>query len=133
MVDALERGREAFGRRAWGEAYALLSAANRDVSLEAEDLERLAVAAHLVGKYGESADGWTRAHHAFLAGDNAPRAARCAFWLALFRFLIDGDLARSSGWVARGQRLLDEVRLAGAGGSGRHRNRRRRLHLGGRT
>ena len=65
-ADALDRGRAAFGRRAWGDAYAQLSAADREAALEPEDLERLAMAAYLVGRDDESADVWTRAHHAFL-------------------------------------------------------------------
>jgi DNA-binding CsgD family transcriptional regulator len=108
VADALAQGREAFERRAWGEAYALLSAADGDASLAPVDLERLAMAAHLVGRDRESADLWTRAEHAFLGGGDAPRAARCAFWLALFGLLIGGDQARCSGWVARGRRLLDD-------------------------
>lgn len=43
--DALDRGRESFGRQAWGDAYAQLSAADHEAPLELEDLERLAVAA----------------------------------------------------------------------------------------
>lgn len=53
---ALERGRESLGRRAWADAYAQLSAADQEASLELEDLERLAVAALLVGRDDESAD-----------------------------------------------------------------------------
>ncbi len=44
-ADALHRGRESFERRVWGDAYAHLSAANREVQLEPEDLERLAASA----------------------------------------------------------------------------------------
>ena len=47
-VDALDRGRESFRRQQWGDAYAQLSAAGRQVSLEPDDLERFAVAAYLV-------------------------------------------------------------------------------------
>ena len=41
----LERGREAYARRAWADAFVQLSAADRESPLEAEDLERLATAA----------------------------------------------------------------------------------------
>ena len=40
----LERGREAYRRRAWGEAYQLLSLADRATPLGAEDVELLAIA-----------------------------------------------------------------------------------------
>ena len=46
----VEEGRLAFDRQAWGDAYRTLSAADRDVGLDAEDLERLAVVAHLTGR-----------------------------------------------------------------------------------
>jgi hypothetical protein len=39
----------------------------------------------------------------------APGAARCAFWLG-FTTLIQGETAQSGGWLARGQRLLDDGR-----------------------
>lgn len=106
--DAVERGRASFARWAWGDAYATLSAADRDRSLDPEDLEHLAIAAHLIGREAESAEIWARAHQAFLSLDNVERAARCAFWLALFSLLMQGDLALSGGWLARGRRLLDQ-------------------------
>lgn len=57
----LDRGREAFGRREWGLAYAGLSAADSVVPLELDDLERLAVAAALTGHEADSEDAWARA------------------------------------------------------------------------
>src|ERR1700730_16255197 len=57
----------------------------------------------------ESTDAWARAHHAFLARGAAPGAARCAFWLG-FTALIQGETAQGGGWLARGQRLLDDGR-----------------------
>jgi hypothetical protein len=44
-AEARTRGRESFGRRAWADAFAELSAADRESALEPEDLERLATAA----------------------------------------------------------------------------------------
>ena len=108
-VDSLDRGRASFARQAWGEAYAQLTAADREAALDPEDLERLAIAAHLVGRDAECADVWTRAHHAFLGRGAIPEAARCAFWLG-FISLLEGEPARSGGWLARGQRLLDDGR-----------------------
>jgi DNA-binding CsgD family transcriptional regulator len=105
-TDALERGREAFGRRVWREAYAQLLAADREVPLAVEDLRRLATVAHLIGRDDESADAWARAHHACLRLDNPASAIRCAFWLA-FGLLNRGELARGGGWLARARRLLD--------------------------
>jgi hypothetical protein len=47
---AFDGGRASFGRQAWGDAYAQLSAADKEAPLEFDDLERLAVAAYLVGR-----------------------------------------------------------------------------------
>jgi hypothetical protein len=60
---ALDGGRASFGRQAWGEAYAQLSAADKEAPLELDDLERLAAAAYLVGRDEDSTDIWARAHH----------------------------------------------------------------------
>jgi DNA-binding NarL/FixJ family response regulator len=108
--DAVERGRAAFARQAWGEAYDQLSAADHAAPLGIEDLERLAVAAFLVGRDDDSAVVLERAHHACLHIGDAPRAAHCAFWLA-FGLLNRGELARGGGWLARARRLLDDVHL----------------------
>src|SRR5712692_4877485 len=93
VVDSRDRGRASFARQAWGDAYAQLTVADREAALEPEDLERLAIAAHLVGRDAESTDVWARAHHAFLGRGTAPEVARCAFWLG-FTSLIQGEAAR---------------------------------------
>jgi DNA-binding NarL/FixJ family response regulator len=90
----------------WGDAFDDLSAAYREGRLEVEDLERLAVAAYMVGKDKVCEEAWTDAHHAWLARREPERAARCAFWQALGLF-FRGDLAPAMGWVGRGGRLLE--------------------------
>jgi DNA-binding CsgD family transcriptional regulator len=106
-AEALHRGRESFGRQAWGAAYAQLSAADREATLGIEDLESLATAAYLTGQNAESADAWARAHHECLRLGNATRAARCAFQLGM-SLLLRGEVAQGGGWLARAQRLLDD-------------------------
>src|SRR5262245_59493684 len=91
----------------WGDAFAELSAAHREGQLGVEDLERLAVAAYMVGRDGDSEDAWLAAHHAWLRSGEPERAARCAFWQALGLF-FRGELAPAMGWVARGGRLLED-------------------------
>src|SRR5690606_24782651 len=103
--------RAAFARQAWGDAHALLSAAAPD--LGPEDLERLAVAAYLVGLDDESTAAWERAHGAWARLGEADRAARCAGWLGL-GLLLRGEVARAGGWFARATRLLDEAGVDGA-------------------
>jgi DNA-binding CsgD family transcriptional regulator len=91
----------------WRDAYAEFLAADREVSLAPDDLERLAVNAHLIGEDRVSVASWERAHHDLLAVGDVARAARCAFWLA-FGLLNLGEMARGGGWLARAQRLLDD-------------------------
>ncbi len=107
---AVGLGRDAFRGQAWVDAYAQLSVADQGGSLDVEDLERLAMAAHLLGRDDESASLWTRAHRACLRRGDTARASRCAFWLA-FELLHRGQSARGSGWVTRAQRLIDEEQL----------------------
>jgi len=52
----MDRGRESFGRRAWADAFDKLSAADREIPLAPEDLERFATAAYLVGRDADSDD-----------------------------------------------------------------------------
>ncbi|HEX6070369.1 MAG TPA: response regulator transcription factor [Longimicrobiaceae bacterium] len=104
---ALVRGRRSFARQRWGDAFAQLCDADGKSALGAEDLERLATAAHLTGRDAESAEAWTRAHQEFLRGGDVERAARAAFWLA-FGLLNQGEQARAGGWLARARRLLDD-------------------------
>lgn len=103
----LDRGREAFARRAWREACELLTAADESAALGPADLERLATAASLTGRHTESAALWARAHHDFLDGGDVGRAARCAYWLA-FGLNRLGDRARANAWLARARGLLDD-------------------------
>ena len=101
------KGREFFDTSAWADAYACFAAADRGVSLEMEDLERFAIAAHLVGREDDCEVLWARAHHAWVRRGESARAARCAFWLA-FDYLLKGEPARCSGWLARARRLLGD-------------------------
>jgi DNA-binding CsgD family transcriptional regulator len=109
-TDALDKGRDAFSRRAWTAAYTELSTADRDGAGGPGDLERLAVAAYLIGRDTESADAWSRAYRAYADDGDVNRAALCGFHLGM-GFLNQGEAARAGGWFARAQRLLDESGL----------------------
>jgi DNA-binding CsgD family transcriptional regulator len=87
-----------------------LSAAADESPLDIADLERLAVAAFLIGLDKASEDLWARAYRESLRLHDAACAARCAFWLA-FGLLNRGELAHGGGWATRAQRLLDEGNL----------------------
>jgi DNA-binding CsgD family transcriptional regulator len=105
---ALARGRDAFEREAWSEAYEQLLAADAAAPLGPADLERLAAAAHLVGEDAASIDALTRAHQEFLEQGDAIAAARNAVRLAFSMFERPAVQAQATGWVARARRLFDE-------------------------
>lgn len=109
LTNPEQRGRAAFERRMWDDAFAELSAARRERDLEVDDLERLAMAAYMAGRDDACAEAWVAAHRARLDRGEPERAARCAFWHALGLF-FRGDLAPATGWVARGGRVLEESR-----------------------
>jgi DNA-binding NarL/FixJ family response regulator len=105
---ALVRGRQSYDRQAWADAYAELSAADRDATLSTDDLERLAVSARLIGMDAEADALYERGHHESVCRGDTRRAARWAGWLGMS--LMDrGESARGGGWFARARRLLDEV------------------------
>jgi DNA-binding CsgD family transcriptional regulator len=106
----LERGRVAYDREEWRDAYAVLVEADEDVPLGAGDLELLGRAAYMLGLDEEYVDALERAHDAYERGQSPAQAARCAWWIGhslLFRG--QGELAR--GWFRRGERLLDNADL----------------------
>jgi hypothetical protein len=109
VADREGRAHGSFPRRMWGETFDQLSAAQREGQLDAEDLERLAVAAYMVGRDAACEEAWIAAHHAWLRRGDAEGAARCAFGHALGLF-FRGELAPATGWVARGGSLLEESR-----------------------
>jgi DNA-binding CsgD family transcriptional regulator len=105
--NALQKGREAFRRRSWDEAYSFLSSADHEHSLAAEDLELLAKTAYLIGKESICTDTWSRAHQRFLDQGEIQRAAYSAFWTGMLLF-SRGEHAQGGGWIARAGRLINE-------------------------
>src|SRR5438093_9732449 len=106
---ALHRGREAFRRQAWGDAFSQLSSADREEPLSLDDLESLAAASYLSGRDAESERFWARTHHESLRVADWARAARCAFWLGI-TLMNRSEPARGGGWIGRAQRVLDDSR-----------------------
>jgi hypothetical protein len=91
--------------RDWTQEYAALSVNEGD--LPPEDLERYAIAAHLLGKDEQVVTLLDRAHRGYLDRDMLRSAARCIFWL-VFHLRNTGQTARAAGWLARLHRLLDD-------------------------
>src|SRR5215467_136531 len=107
--DAKLRGRLAYERRAWEEAYDGLSQASATEPLGADDVERLAWSATLTGRDEPALEAFERLHQLRLDAGDDHRAARAAFWVAL-RAMTLGQTARASGWLGRAERLVDPDR-----------------------
>lgn len=105
-VGKIDRSRRLFGQRAWADAYQAFLLADQETPLEAEDLERFAMAAYLVGRDDEYLKTLERAYNAHVSAGQSARAVRCGFWLA-FRLLMRGETGRATGWLAHAQRLLE--------------------------
>lgn len=103
---ALEQGRNAYARRAWGDAYESLSVADAAAPLGMADLELLASAAALTGRDTEFLETLERLYNAQVEAGRCEDAARSAFWLG-FRLFGIGETGRAGGWLARAQRLVE--------------------------
>jgi DNA-binding CsgD family transcriptional regulator len=107
-TDALRHARECYERQSWREAHDLLLEVDRDTRLAADDLDRLAACAYMLGDESEAFDVWARAHHEFLARGDMEQAAACAFRIG-FSLMAKGQHAHGSGWLARARRVLDDA------------------------
>jgi len=112
VVDDLLRAREAYERREWVAAYEALSGLDASrpdgVALDGDDFARLATAAYLTGRKNDCIQALQRAYQIHLDAGEPLAAVRCAFWLALV-LSTTGEPVVGGGWVARAQRLLDDI------------------------
>lgn len=108
--ELLTRGRDACTEHAWTDAYHALTEADELAPLDAADLDRLALAAHLTGRIESAAGAWERAHEAHAASQDVPGAVRSAFWMGLV-LALRGEHARAGGWLARAQHMLEDSGL----------------------
>jgi DNA-binding CsgD family transcriptional regulator len=104
--DELERARGSYARRAWLDAYETLSTADEAAPLEVEDLELLATSAYMLGRDDEWMRLLERAHHVYIDGGDARRAASCAGWIGT-NLALRGEVGGATGWLGRAQRLLE--------------------------
>src|SRR5262245_45047503 len=104
MAAGAGRGREAYRRRAWREAYTAFTNATR---LTPDDRYCLAIVANLIGA-DDWVDRWADAYRAHLDAGSAAKAARCAGWLANGLFTT-GQVAQGGAWFVRAQEALEQV------------------------
>jgi DNA-binding NarL/FixJ family response regulator len=104
--ELVSRGREAFARRAWPDAFESLSRAEQAAPMGAEELELLATSAYMLGRDDEHIRALERAHHAHLDAGDTPRAVHCAYWIG-HNLMLRGEMGPATGWFGRGQRLLE--------------------------
>lgn len=112
----LEIARVCFSDRRWTDAVEAFSTIDETgaATLEAGDLEALAVAAYLTGADDTSASAFARAHQARL-DDGDPRAAIAdGFWLGV-TMMLRGEMAHASGWFGRIGRVVEEQDPDGPG------------------
>ena len=106
VVAKLEWARECHRRHAWADAYDLFLAVDGISALEIDDLERLAEAAHILGRGDEAVAATQRAYQAHVDSGDVGRAVRCAFhlWHAL---AVKGEFGHAGGWIVRAWRLAE--------------------------
>src|SRR5574341_2173488 len=104
--DALKAGREALARSAWQEAFELLSTADAEGSLQAEDLERLGEAARWAWQPDECIASYERAFAAHVEAGNRQEAARAAYLLIDELLWTGAGASVVGGWMSRAARLL---------------------------
>ncbi|HEX4733842.1 MAG TPA: LuxR C-terminal-related transcriptional regulator [Thermoleophilaceae bacterium] len=105
-VAELDRGRDAYAKRAWLDAYESLTAAERRETLDAPDARRTSTAALMLGRDDEALAWLERAHQRYLdCGETLP-AINCAAWIGM-NLAIRGEIGPASGWLGRAQRLLE--------------------------
>jgi DNA-binding CsgD family transcriptional regulator len=92
----------------WAATVDALGAADAREPLGASDLESLATALFMVGREDDHLATLERAHQGHIGAGEPLRAASCAFWIGM-RLSLRGEMGRGGGWLARAQRLLEQV------------------------
>jgi ATP/maltotriose-dependent transcriptional regulator MalT len=104
-VDVLLQAREAYERGDWVLAFDRLRGAG---DLGPEDSKALATSAYLLGNVDDAVRALQAGYQDSIRDGDSLRAVRFAFWLGLV-LNLRGETAVGGGWVARAQRLLEDV------------------------
>src|SRR5262245_49992976 len=104
---ALETARAAAARRAWSDAFSVLSEAAISTTLGVEDLELLGEAATWTGRFDASTTAREQAYAAYLARGDRRSAARVALGLG-WNAAVTLRFSVVAGWMASAGRLLSD-------------------------
>lgn len=104
----LARGREAYARQSWDDAYRCLSVVDEVMPLALDDLAHLAWASVLTARDDAFFATAERIHRAHDSANQTSAAARWAFWMG-FRANAMGDRARAGAWHSRAERLAQSA------------------------
>jgi DNA-binding CsgD family transcriptional regulator len=103
----LDRGRAASRSKAWAATVEHLMAADTEAPLDLDDLERLGIAAHLVGRDDVAVSIGMRGFTAGAAAGEVERAARAGFWTGM-GFAFHGEWAQAGAWFGRSTELIEK-------------------------
>jgi ATP/maltotriose-dependent transcriptional regulator MalT len=109
----LEQAHGFYDAHSWRDAFEALTRADSVSPLGHDDLERLAWSAGLAGEDKAFLSAHERLYKELLRADQRSRAARSAFWIGLRMWML-GSQSGSTGWLARADRLVNELEKAGA-------------------
>ena len=104
----LSQARELHAQSHWAEACVRFDAADRAEQLEADDLERYAEAAQILGRGAEAIQLLRRAFDLCIDAGEVDRAITSAFWL-FQALIINAEFARARGWAAQVRRSMPDV------------------------
>jgi DNA-binding NarL/FixJ family response regulator len=104
----LGQARELHARSHWAEACEEFAAADRAEQLVADDLERYAEAAQILGRGAEAIQLLRRAFNLRIAAGEVDPAITSAFWL-FQALIINAEFARARGWAAQVRGSMPEV------------------------
>ena len=111
MTDRATRSgqaRELHAQSHWAEACEQFAEADRAEQLDADDLERYAEAAQILGRGDEAIQLLRRAFNLRIAAREVDRAIVSAFWL-FQALIINAEFARARGWAAQVRRSMPDV------------------------
>jgi DNA-binding CsgD family transcriptional regulator/tetratricopeptide (TPR) repeat protein len=104
----LGQARELHAQSHWDEACEQFAAADRAEPLDADDLERYAEAAQILGRGDHAIQLLRRAFNLRVAAGEVDRAIVSAFWL-FQALIINAEFARARGWAAQVRRSMPDV------------------------